>query len=239
LEIQKGAYILSFSKSVIILFSVFSFSFADTATIAVLDFEANGVSEGEAQTISAKYQVELLKSGKFNVIERREMSNILKEQGFQQTGCVSTECAVQIGMLLGAKYMVAGSLGHVGKLYSLTTRLIEVKTGKIINFAESNSSGAIEEIFLRAVNKNLSQLFPNIKFSYIEIENTIPFATGHVKVSYGGVYLRISPTSKSKGDKEIKPNSIFNLIGETEYDWLVEVNEQKYYLTKSWSKKID
>jgi hypothetical protein len=66
-------------KPIIIFFFIAAFSYADTTTIAVLDFQGNGVAEGEAQTISTKYQMELLKSGKFIVIERTEMSNILKE----------------------------------------------------------------------------------------------------------------------------------------------------------------
>jgi curli biogenesis system outer membrane secretion channel CsgG len=79
-----------------------------------LEFEANGVSFGDAQTISNKYQGELIKSGLFQVIERSEMSNILKEQGLQQSGCVSTECAIKIGQLLGVTWLLA-ALGMSAK----------------------------------------------------------------------------------------------------------------------------
>ncbi|NIV04449.1 hypothetical protein GWN26_14740 [Candidatus Saccharibacteria bacterium] len=37
---------------------------------------------------------ELFNTGKFRVLERAKMKEILKEQGFQQTGCVSTAWVV-------------------------------------------------------------------------------------------------------------------------------------------------
>ena len=59
------------------------------------------------------------------------MVEILKEQGFQQTGCVSNECVVEIGALLGVQQMISGSIGRVGETYTIDIELISVQTGEI------------------------------------------------------------------------------------------------------------
>ena len=50
------------------------------------------------------------------------MNDILKEQGFQQTGCTDASCAVQAGQLLNVKYMIIGSVDRVGNIYSITLK---------------------------------------------------------------------------------------------------------------------
>ena len=44
------------------------------------------------------------------------MGAILEEQGLQQSGCVSSECAVEVGNALGAKFIVTGSISKVGNI---------------------------------------------------------------------------------------------------------------------------
>ncbi len=45
------------------------------------------------------------------------MQQILLEQDFQLTGYTSDECVVEIGQLLGAHFMLAGSIGKVGSTW--------------------------------------------------------------------------------------------------------------------------
>ena len=49
-------------------------------------------------------------SGCFRVIERTEMDNILREQGFQKSGaCDDENCLVEVGQLLGVNRMAAAN----------------------------------------------------------------------------------------------------------------------------------
>ena len=77
-------------------------------TIAVIDFDARGISQSEVSTLTDRLRDELIKTGKYNVIERGQMEEVLKEQGLQQTGCVSDECVVEVGQLMGVQQMVGG-----------------------------------------------------------------------------------------------------------------------------------
>ena len=86
-------------------------SFAQDITIAVLEFEGKGVSQSETSTLTNRLRDEMIKTGEYIVLERGEMDEVLKKQGFQQTGCVTSECAVVVGNMLGVQQMIGGSIG--------------------------------------------------------------------------------------------------------------------------------
>ena len=105
--------------------------------IAVFDLEVTTGDKGIPRPLTDNVIHELSRSGKYEVIDRGNMNNILKEQKFQISGCVAQECKVEAGQLLGVGKIVSGSVGQVGKTYFITLQLINVKTGKIeISVAE-------------------------------------------------------------------------------------------------------
>jgi hypothetical protein len=57
------------------------------------------------------------------------VDEILTEQGFQQSGCTSDECAVEVGALLGVQYMVSGSIGRLGETYTIDAKIVSIETG--------------------------------------------------------------------------------------------------------------
>ncbi len=126
--------------------------------IAVLDLESSQVGEGEATTLSNKLRGALVKTGQFTVVERGQMESILQEQGFQQTGCVSSECAIEVGQLLGVTHMVAGSIGRVGSIWVLSLRLINVESGGIERTNDFELNGGIEDMLLRGVTEAAAAL---------------------------------------------------------------------------------
>ena len=66
----------------------------------------------------------------YQIVERSEMKRLLDEQKFQYSGCVDITCAVDIGKLIGAKYIVVGSISKLGNIFSLDSRMISVETGE-------------------------------------------------------------------------------------------------------------
>ena len=99
--------------------------------IAVVDFTGNNVSSGEVRALTDRLRVELFKTKYFKVIEREMMEEVLKEQGFQQSGCSTDECMVQIGRLIGVQKIIGGSISKVGNIYSVSSRIVNVETGEI------------------------------------------------------------------------------------------------------------
>ena len=115
-------------------------------SLAVSDLTAQGVQESEAAVISEQLRAELMKSPRIRLIERSQMQEILKEQGFQQSGCTSDACAVEVGQLLGVKNMVVGSVGMAGSYTVLSVRVIDVATGSVVANESIRTKGGIDKV---------------------------------------------------------------------------------------------
>ena len=114
--------------------------------IAVIDFKGNNISEGECRALTDRLRAELFNTKHYKVIEREMMEEIIKEQGFQQSGCSTDECMVEVGKLIGVEKIVGGSISKVGRTYSVSSRIVSVETGKILKGATYDYKGEIDEL---------------------------------------------------------------------------------------------
>lgn len=111
-------------KKVILAF-VFALAFAtgavcfaglhDYPNVAVLPFRNKAITSSdvnyqEENLISEFVIEELIDTGRFNVLERDELTAITNEHSLNMTGLVDPATAAQIGRLAGVKYLVAGSV---------------------------------------------------------------------------------------------------------------------------------
>jgi TolB-like protein len=97
-----------------------------------MDFSTTGgLSKQETVTLGTRLSSMLVKTNVFIVLERGKMEQILQEQGFQQSGCTTTECAVEVGKMLNVQKMVSGSFGKVGSTYTIDLSLVDVQTAQI------------------------------------------------------------------------------------------------------------
>lgn len=109
--------------------------------------------------ITDNLAIKLQQGGRFRVMERSQMGQILQEQNFQQSGaCDGSECAVQIGKLLGIDRIVVGSVGLVGSTYSLNLRLVDVSTGEALRTSARNGKGTIDIVLTDLVPVAASDL---------------------------------------------------------------------------------
>ncbi|HUI90929.1 MAG TPA: hypothetical protein VLX68_01665 [Chitinivibrionales bacterium] len=117
-------------------------------TVAIMTLKGGaGVTKDEAELISDRLRVEFFKTGMVDVMEREQMSEILKEQGFQQTGaCTNESCLIEMGQILGVQKLVSGSLGKVGSMFMLNLRLIDIKTAKISRTVSDDVKGDLEDM---------------------------------------------------------------------------------------------
>jgi len=124
--------------------------------VGVLDLEANNIDAGEAKAITDRLRYYLGSQGVFSPIGRNQMYAILNEVGFQLSGaCDTNECVIQVGKILGARKMIAGSISKVGTLYSLQVRILDIETSTIEHQAYQDVDG-IEKVLTEATN-NIAQ----------------------------------------------------------------------------------
>lgn len=156
---------------------------AELQSIAVSDFEARGIEAHEAAIIAERFRGELVKSGLFKVMERGQMETVLKEQGFQQTGvCTDASCVIEIGQLLAVGKMVIGSVGKIGRMFTLNVKLVDISTGEILLSLDEDVRGSIEDVFLTAVpsmSKALSREAATMKVmvGYLDVDSEPTGAT--------------------------------------------------------------
>ena len=81
------------------------------------------------------------------------MDEILKEQGFQQSGCTTNECAIEIGQLINVEKIIGGSINKVGNTFASTIRMINARNGNIEKTVSFDYSGPVDEILKRGMKK--------------------------------------------------------------------------------------
>ncbi|RME93032.1 MAG: hypothetical protein D6767_01865 [Candidatus Hydrogenedentota bacterium] len=110
-----------------------------TKRIAVLKFDAIGqVRESFRTQVADGLTYELVKTGKFVVLERSQVETILHELSFEQTGVIDSTSARKVGKGLGAEALVIGTIVDNGEDYTITAKLIRSETFDIIAIARTN-----------------------------------------------------------------------------------------------------
>ena len=117
---------------------------AGKETVAILDFEGRGISQMEAQTLTDRLMSEMVYTNAVIMVERNQMEEIMQEQGFQQSGCTTSECAAEVGALLGVQNMVSGSFGKLGNSYTIDAKLFSVSTGGTIRSVSKTYKGEVD-----------------------------------------------------------------------------------------------
>ena len=130
-------------------------------TIAVLEFEGNGVPDQTMQDVSARFATEYaaFKGSKFIIIDRSQMRTTLQEQGVRVYGCSTFKCGLEAGNALGADYVVTGTLTKNGSVYGLKSQLIDIKSARTISRANyDNIVGDILTVMSKEVKKAAAYL---------------------------------------------------------------------------------
>lgn len=127
-------------------------------SIAILDFSGYGVSVQEALIITNRIGTHFVALGRYQVIERGQIEQILNEQDFQLSGCTTNECAVEIGQLVGAQQILSGSIGKFGTVYTIDIKIIDVETGRVNKTTSYDSDGSINLLLTEGVAAVVKQI---------------------------------------------------------------------------------
>jgi len=172
-------------------------------TVAVLPLSGMNIPNQELAIFSERLDAELFSLNGYTFVERELMSEILKEQGFQQSGCTTDECAVQIGELLGVKFLITGSLGYLSGLYTITIKMIDVESGEIKVKFSYDCECSSKDFLLNGIKSAVITGFSNekrvlpssdkrLKSNYIIRINSRP---ENARVHIGGKYVGKTPIS--------------------------------------------
>ena len=129
----------------VITFLIISCIFSQSAkpTVAILDFEGQGVDASEVKTLTERMRTEIGNTKAVRLIARKAVEKIMEEQGLQQSGCTTDECAAEVGQLLGVQFMISGSIGKMGKSYTIDCKMFSVETGETVRTKSATHKGDV------------------------------------------------------------------------------------------------
>jgi TolB-like protein len=97
--------------------------------LSITEFESRaGVQPGEAETVADALGSLLAQTGRFTMIDRKQLATMMQEQSFQQSQGVHDG---QSGHILLVKKFLTGSLSKLGDNYVFSVKLTDVESSRI------------------------------------------------------------------------------------------------------------
>ncbi len=143
--------------------------------IAVLEFKNKADNQwwwhGGARAAQDVFVTELVKSGKFRVIDREQLSALMQEKNLALSGDIDPATAVKAGKLLGCEYFLTGAVTEygteganvntpgfrglpsvsVGKkkfVAAMNARIIDTQTGEIVWADEGRAEESASKVYV-------------------------------------------------------------------------------------------
>lgn len=134
-------------------------------TCAVLTYDPRGgISDDEIRIFSDRIAIELDHLDRFTLVPRSKMSEILEEQKFSRSeDCTVSDCAIEAGRLLGVRYMIYGSIGRIGRLFTINSYMIDVESGAAVLTANTDYVGEKEQLLVEGMRSNVESLLDGKK----------------------------------------------------------------------------
>jgi TolB-like protein len=120
----------------VVCVSVPAFS-AGKMTFSVMDLEARGVPESDAEKISHIIRTELSNVREFQVLDRNKAAV-----------CGDIACAVQAGKQMGAQKVFIGTLMKIGEQMTVTCRVIDVEKGTVDFAGNEKAVSQSDELYM-------------------------------------------------------------------------------------------
>jgi TolB-like protein len=107
----------------------------DATTIAVMYFENQGNPDLEMLKVGMAQMLitDLSAEKRFEVIERTRLNELMAELDLQKTEAVDQATAVNLGRIIGARYMVLGSYFELMGQLRVDARVVDVETSRIVS----------------------------------------------------------------------------------------------------------
>ena len=114
--------------------------------VSILDFKGEDVEPKVLRACYNQLEESLIESNRFTVIDKGQRDEILDEQKFQNSGLCDEECAVEIGQLVGAEYLMLGEIIGFSGLYQVNIKIINIEKGDVAEKVTSKIEGNMSDL---------------------------------------------------------------------------------------------
>ena len=206
---------------------------ADGPPIAVLDFNTKGLTAtwfGQFQPGVALADLltdQLVNSGKYKVLDRQSIDNVMAEHKLSDTGEVSSTKAVESGRLVGARYLITGNvmqLEKTGESGGLAGAVLGGISGGLL------SGGRVERVTLKVQVRVIDAMTGQIVQSFADEQTRKGTSWGAVGFGggVGGAY----------GNSQFVNSTIGHLINDEAARILEKIDPEKLVATMPVVTKV-
>lgn len=172
-------------KKIIITLYMLAIAFAlyaqnEKLRVAVFDPTSSGTNIDEGTKVAVRELISstFVNTGKYNIVERSLLQQVMKEQKFTNTDVVDESQATELGRLAGANKVVLSVVTLVGGRNMLSIKVIDVKTATVeqqkTKIVSSNDLlDIVEPLTLELLGKKAIQTKKR-KFPYNRKETIFP-----------------------------------------------------------------
>lgn len=137
--------------------------------IAIAEFQnATGRQELAfmGNSVPAIITTDLSKTGLVTIVERRRINSIAEEQRLSLSGMVDERTAKEVGRLLGADYLVTGSVTKFGSDIRVDVTLIDITSGQVTGFSQVGKDENVIHSLSEYITKHLAGKDTPLKVEY-------------------------------------------------------------------------
>ena len=155
LDIKKNSLLIS-----LLISSLFAKEF-----VAVLELDPIGLTEEEGHILTQRLSSEFINSREYSVIALDKVKKILRKKRYKNyvdfhQYCIEKECAVNIGKIVTADYIVIGSVSKLDSAYKVDVKMIDVQNNNIVSTSIYNHVGEIEILLSEGIVSIARELSP-------------------------------------------------------------------------------
>ncbi len=181
--------------SIILYLLILSSQLRSQITIAVSDFENRSTEfylDSWEKSVPELLKSELTAESAIRLVERGRIESVLQEQALSMTGLVDSSTAQKIGGLLGAEYVVTGSIDLNADWIMINASIIKVSTGETKSeFVRSGNQSYLNEMVALLGNNIIHTLLGTGSYrEKIEIKKypTVYFLAGTAVLAAGTIW---------------------------------------------------
>jgi TolB-like protein len=175
--------------------------------IVVMEFDVReGVSVGTAASLSDVFISQLAATQEFEIVDHNRIKTILQDQEFQQSvPCSQSDCIVEAGKILGVGKLFVGTVGKIGRIFSVNIQMIDVTTGRIQMNKNYQHDGDIEELAQEIIPNLALQMAGELTKKDLSSKNVVNkssskwlwYVGGAAVVAGGAAYYFLAPKKNS------------------------------------------
>lgn len=115
--------------------------------LVLMELRAAGAPKGEVTALGDSLCTEAGSLGRFELLCPPELQAILQHQSMARLmGCTGGDCVKELAGLVSADWLLMGSVGKVGEVFTLNLQLMNASTSKVVARATRKADGDLGKL---------------------------------------------------------------------------------------------